>query len=193
MTEQFKGVKGCTGCCPGGHFADGTEGPGLYLMVSLADVERISEHLGMGESELIRKYIIWVYYPVKNSEYVLLPTLKTPCPFLKKGGCSLHNLDCKPLMCRTQPESYLVDDDLGEYDPKLFPCLEGKKINQEERGECEKKYFKLKDEIKKTMQIIPFKTVNSGRKGKPYPLEDQVILDEILKVLSNQEDSYAKK
>ena len=86
MQMRFACQPGCTRCC--------TQKGMVYLSVD--DVPRLAEFLGMSVAEFRRRYV----YATKHRLRLRKPG-QGQCPFLRAEGCSVH--PAKPVQCRTFP------------------------------------------------------------------------------------------
>jgi hypothetical protein len=106
----------CGKCCRNRH----------DLLLTAYDVFRLARHFKCETSEIIKKYC--TVYEGQDSK---LPVVKVvtkshndTCPFLRKGRCSLHFSDCKPILCRCFPLAKISihDGKRGYYHGDLPSC-----------------------------------------------------------------------
>ena len=83
---RFECQAGCTKCC---------EQKGFVYLTN-ADVSRIARFLGMTINDFELRYV----YRTQHLLRLRIPA-RTRCPFLKNGGCSIHEV--KPTQCRIFP------------------------------------------------------------------------------------------
>jgi len=87
--------KECGECCKNRH----------DLLLTAYDVFRLARHFGCLTGDIIEKYC--EIYPGQDSKLPVVRVIPRiydeSCPFLRKGKCSLHYTNAKPVLCRAFP------------------------------------------------------------------------------------------
>jgi hypothetical protein len=143
MKDYFRCEKGCTGCCPGGHYKD-KKGKNELLRATLTigDVYRTFKHNNPNKKEFYNifteKFKLIAIPPLTVSkeelgmveerlqdagltflisndpkDQHLVPAPKTPCPNLRQG-CEAHNTPAQYIICAMQPEKSIINADIRE-------------------------------------------------------------------------------
>lgn len=96
------------------------------LLLTAYDVFRLARHFGCKTGDIIKKYC--EIYPGQESKLPVVRVIPKPyndtCPFLRKGKCSLHYTEAKPVLCRSFPLAKLNkgNGERGYYLNELPSC-----------------------------------------------------------------------
>ncbi len=114
---DFKCYDDCIRCC---------EDSGAPLELTVGDIIRIKEHIGIKPLELFEKHCFLMWNMVLGTR-TMVPSvgLRFPCGFLENRRCVIY--DVRPIHCRLFPEALFIDSvprNLGAFTGTGYKCVD---------------------------------------------------------------------